>query len=89
MAIAVVFEFPKDSIEKYDKVLELEPRTKDQPARSSHVCYVLPNGGTGVIDVWDSEEAFGKFGEILMPAIEKAGLDTSTQPKIYPVHNTM
>jgi hypothetical protein len=38
MAIVVVFEFPKDSIEKYDKVLELEPRTKDRPARLFHIC---------------------------------------------------
>jgi hypothetical protein len=85
----VFFEFPMDSIDKYDKVLELEPRTKDQPARSSHVAYELPNGGFGVIDVWDSEEVFGKFGELLMPAIEKAGIDNSAQPKIIPVHNTM
>jgi hypothetical protein len=89
MAIAVRFEFPKDSIAKYDKVLELEPRTKDQPARSYHVAFELPDGGFGVVDVWDSEEAFAKFGEILMPAIEKAGIDTSAQPKIGPVHNTM
>ena len=89
MAIAVLFEFPKDSINKYDKVLELEPQTKDQPARSSHVAYEFPDGGFGVVDVWDSEEAFGKFGEILMPAIEKAGIDTAAQPKIFPVHNTI
>ena len=89
MAVAVLFEFPKDSLAKYDKVLELEPRTKDQPARSSHVAFEMPGGGFGVLDVWDSEEAFGKFGEILMPAIEQAGIDTSAQPKIYPVHNRM
>jgi hypothetical protein len=89
MAIVVVFEFPKDSIEKYDKVLELEPRTKDRPARLFHICSVLPNGGIGVVDVWESEEAFGKFGEVPMPAIEKAGLDISTQPKLFPVYNTM
>ncbi len=88
MAIVAHFEFPeKDSIDKYDQVLENEPRTKDQPARSVHVCYELPNRGFGVLDVWDSEEAFGKFGEILMPAIDKAGL--SAAPNVYPVHNTM
>ena len=89
MAIAVLFEFPKDSIEKYDKVLDLEPQTKDQAARSFHVSYELPGGGFGVVDVWDSEEAFAKFGEILRPAIEQAGIDTSVQPKIFPVHNTI
>jgi hypothetical protein len=88
MAIVAHLEFPeKDSIDKYDTVLETEPRTKDQPARSFHVCYELPNRGFGVLDVWDSEEAFGKFGEILMPAIDRAGLTAA--PNIYRVHNQM
>jgi hypothetical protein len=89
MAIVVLFEFPNDSIEKYNKVLEGEPRTREQPARSFHVAYELPTGGFGVIDVWDSEAAFGQFGEILMPAITAAGIDSSVQPKVFPVHNTL
>lgn len=88
MAIVAYFPFPeKDSIDKYDQVLAAEPRTKDQPARSFHVCFELPDRGFGVLDVWDSEEDFAKFGEILGPAMEKAGL--SAQPMISPVHHQM
>ncbi|HEV3450549.1 MAG TPA: hypothetical protein VG869_05020 [Acidimicrobiia bacterium] len=86
MAIAVLFEFPNDSVSKYDEVLQGEPKTRDQPARSFHVCFEMGNG-FGVLDVWDSEEAFGQFGEVLGPILERVGLQG--EPKIYPVHNTI
>ncbi|HEY8217296.1 MAG TPA: hypothetical protein VIH82_09185 [Acidimicrobiia bacterium] len=86
MAIAVVFEFPTDSVAKYDEVLKSEPATRTQPARSHHVCFET-DGGFTVVDVWDSPEAFEAFGAVLGPAIEKAGL--AAEPKVYPVHNTM
>ena len=86
MAIAVVFEFPKGSVAKYDKVLETAPATKQQPTRSYHVCFETPGGFT-VVDVWDSPEAFEAFGAVIGPALVAAGLET--EPKIYPVHNVM
>src|SRR3989442_5265148 len=86
MAIAVLFEFPNDSVDKYDEVLQMAPELKTQPARSYHVCYKL-GGGFGVVDVWDSEEAFSKFGELLGPVLEKLGIQG--QPTIRPVHNTI
>ena len=89
MAVAVLFEFPNSSLDQYDRVLELEPRTKDQPARTQHVAYELPGGGFAVLDVWESDEAFGRFGEILMPAIQQAGLESAGPPKVFPVHNTL
>lgn len=86
MAIAVLFEFPNDSIDKYDRILELEPRTKDQAARSFHVCFET-GAGFSVFDVWDSEEAFAAFGPIIGPMLEQVGLHA--EPKINQVHNTM
>ena len=86
MAIAVLFEFPNDSLSKYDEVLQGEPRTQDQPARSFHVCFEM-GSGFGVLDVWDSEEAFARFGDVLRPILAKVGLQG--EPKIYPVHNTI
>ena len=40
MAVALVFEFPNESVDKYEKVFEIggTPIT-DQPHRISHVCY--------------------------------------------------
>ncbi len=86
MAIAVLFEFPGESIEKYDRALKEHPEAMKQPARSAHVCYKTEDGW-GVIDVWDSPQAFEAFGAILGPAMQE--LELSATPKIYEVHNTM
>ncbi len=55
------------------------------PGRLHHVCI-----GTGdklkVVDLWESEEAFQKFGQTLMPIMQDIGLDPG-QPSAEPVHN--
>ena len=84
MAIVVLFEFPNDAVEKYDEALRMAPDLLDQPARPYHVCYET-NGGWGVVDVWESEEAFAKFGEVLGPVMQKIGLQA--EPQIRHVHN--
>jgi hypothetical protein len=40
--------------------------------------------GFRVVDVWESEEAFGRFGETLMPILQEIGAEG--QPEIYPAH---
>ena len=42
------------------------------------------NGGFRVVDVWESEEAFNRFGETLQPALEDLGTDVSME--MYPAH---
>lgn len=86
MAIAVTFEFPGESIEKYDQALAKSPELRSQPARSHHICFLTDNGWT-VVDVWESEEAFAKFGEVLGPVLQE--LQLNAQPQVNPVHNTM
>ena len=41
-------------------------------------------GGFRVVDVWESEEAFNRFGETLRPALEDLGTDVSME--MYPAH---
>ena len=86
MAIAVVFEFPNDSVDKYDQALAEQPELREQPGRTHHICFEV-GAGWNVIDVWESEDAFAKFGEVLGPTMQRLGLEA--EPKIYPVHNTM
>ena len=64
MAVAAVFEFPKEAIEAYDRNLELHPELLDQPNRRCHVCFETKNGYM-VVDVWESLEAFEEFGKVL------------------------
>jgi hypothetical protein len=40
--------------------------------------------GFRVVDVWESEEACNKFGEVLAPLLQEVGIDGP--PEIYPAH---
>jgi len=82
MAIAAVFEFPSEPVEKYHKVFEAGEVIVNQPDRIHHVCYRTGTGFT-VIDVWADERSFAAFGEILGPAVQHVGLDA--KPVVYPV----
>ncbi len=83
MAIAAVFEFPSESVDKYEKVFELGgPAIVNQPKRLQHVCYRTESGFT-VVDVWADEQSFAAFGETIGPAMQRAGLDG--KPAVYPV----
>ena len=84
MAIVAVFEFPGESVDKYEKVFEAGgSQVFDQPNRLHHVCYQTDTGFT-VVDVWADEQSFAAFGEIIGPAIHKAGLDA--EPAVYAAH---
>lgn len=56
------------------------------PASTYHVCFEAGSGWT-VVDVWEWEESFAQFGELLGPVPRKTGL--STEPKVHPVHNAI
>ena len=86
MAIAVVFEVPNDSIDKYDQALAESPELRDQPGRTHHTCFKV-GSGWNVVDVWESEETFAKFGEVLGPTLQRPELQA--EPRTSPVHNTM
>ena len=83
MAIVAVFEFPGESVDKYEKVFEVGgPAVFDQPNRLHHVCYETGSGFT-VVDVWADEQSFAAFGEIIGPATQKAGLEA--KPAVHEV----
>jgi len=86
MAIAAVFEFPGEPVEKYHKVFEAGEAIVNQPGRQYHVCYRTDNGFT-VIDIWTDEQSFAAFGQTLGPAVQNAGLDA--RPAVYPVEQIM
>jgi hypothetical protein len=73
MSIAVLFDCSTDTLAQYEKAFELCPELADQPARPYHLC-VSSGSGFQVIDVWESEEAFAKFGEVLGPVLGQVNL---------------
>ena len=88
MAIVAYFETDFTS-QQYDQVISgLEAKGLAAPAgRQYHVAWDTPQGWR-VLDVWDSEEALGKFAEDLMPIIAASGATPPT-PQIHPLVNTI
>jgi hypothetical protein len=75
------------SAAQYDEVTKnLEAAGFGKPkGRIFHVCYGDP-GNMHVTDVWDSMENLQAFGQVLMPLLQKTGVDPG-QPGINGVHN--
>lgn len=92
MAIVAVFQGPTLTRARYEaSILELTggrarvEKPSDWPVEGLlvHVAGETARGFR-VIDVWESEEAFRRFGEKLAPIMAKLGL--AEQPEVYPVH---
>ena len=91
MAIVAVFESPSLTQQKYE---ESARRVTGKPRLASPadwpvaglLAHVAGQGAKGfrVVDVWESEEAFRRFGEKLMPVLKALGVEG--QPDIYPAH---
>ena len=86
MAIVVEFNTPGMTAAQYDSIItDLENKGAGSPdGRASHVA-APSSDGWFVVDVWESQEQFDKFGEVLVPLVQAAGI-TAT-PKVRPVHN--
>jgi hypothetical protein len=83
MAIVAVFEFPDASVHQYEKVFEVGGAPiLEQPSRRYHVCYRTDTGFV-VVDVWDDEQSFASFGEVIGPALQSAGLNGG--PVVHPL----
>jgi hypothetical protein len=49
----------------------------------AHITGQGPNGFR-VVDVWESEDGFRRFGETLVPILQEMGVEE--QPEVYPAH---
>lgn len=92
MAIGVLFEFPGVSAEQYEEVCrnlnngELMTTLADWPNEGCLFHVAGPTeGGFRIVDVWESAEAFQRFGETLVPLLEKVAFP-QVEPQIFPVH---
>lgn len=89
MAILMIHDGSDGTLAQYDQVIqELEATGHgNPPGRLSHVA-ARKGDGYLVVDVWESQEAFERFGQTLGPLLEKAG-GRIAPPQVYPVHNTI
>ena len=93
MPIVAVFQAPSLTREMYEETVRKLTGGKksrmetlaDWPVPGL-LMHAAGQSATGfrVVDVWESEEAFRKFGEKLMPIMKEVGVEGA--PDIYPAH---
>jgi len=85
--VMVMFEFPGATTKQYDNIMkDLNAMgTLNNNGLIFHSCSSNSKGLT-ICDVWESESAISRFGEILYPLLKKHGIK-AVQPEIIPLHN--
>ena len=92
MPVVAVFQSPSLTQERYDESVRRLTGGKsrlESPADwpvEGLLAHIAGQGESGfrVVDVWESEDAFRRFGETLMPILQEIGVEG--QPEIYPAH---
>ena len=89
MALGFYFTHGGFTPAKYDEVIkQLDAAGVGSPkGRSIHVA-LESDGGVQVFDVWDSQEEFDAFGEVLVPILAAAGVELNP-PMVADVHNVI
>jgi hypothetical protein len=93
MAVMLFMEAPGASLEDYDRVNEIMGLRGDGDAPEGLIHHTAGHDGNGIVivDVWESEEAIGRFfDERLGAALGEVGVEVKGgKPQILPVHNAL
>ena len=92
MSVLMLLEMPGATIDQYEQVNEAMgiSGTADAPEGLVEHVVGVADDGLIVADVWESEEALGRFVERqLRPALEKAGVPPGPEARMHPVHNRL
>jgi hypothetical protein len=90
--VPVVAVFEGVTQEQYEETVRKLAPGKDRLESPSDwpveglLVHVAGQGPSGfrVVDVWESEEAFGRFGEALLPMLQELGVQA--EPQVYSAH---
>ena len=84
--VLVQFSSPGMTAKQFDQAWdELRKAGQEHPVGLIHHVAGQQGNNWVVVDVWESEELFNKFGETLTPILEKVGV-TLVPPVITPVY---
>ena len=95
MAVVAVFQGPTVTQAKYEESVRRltggKPRmgnASDWPVKGLLV-HIAGQGPKGfrIVDVWESEESFKRFGEKLVPILKELGMEG--EPELYPAHTVV
>jgi hypothetical protein len=92
MPVVLVHQGPTLTQERYEEAARritgggLRLRTPADWPVDGLLVHTAGQGGGGfrVVDVWESEEAAGRFGTILMPILQEIGV--TDLPEVYEAH---
>ena len=87
MAVVMVMHWPEVKVEDYEEARRRVDWEGDQPEGGlSHVSWF--KDGLRVVDVWESQADFERFGEErLMPVVKgELGLETEPEVRFAPLH---
>jgi hypothetical protein len=88
--IGVYFQPKGLTLAQFDEVdrrvdQKLEEAGQEAPEGAFHTSCFGEDGQLSVFQIWESPEAFEKFGNTLMPILAEVGVEAG-QPTIVPVH---
>jgi hypothetical protein len=89
MSIVVRFHPTNVTIAQYEDVVRREKGAGVRfppDGREYHVCFGT-DGDLHVSEIWDSQEQFQAYGEVLMPILADVGIQFSGEPEVFEVHN--
>lgn len=88
MTVGVRIQFPGLSQEEFDRVNRHVDPDGDPPAGLLFHASGPIDGGWGVLDFWESREAFDAFSSRIQSSVEAAGVQLKGAPDIkdFPVH---
>jgi hypothetical protein len=90
MPIAVQMDFPGATLEMYDTAcskMGLSPKGPGPAGAISHFA-AKTDSGIRVVDVWESQELFDKFGQDQIgPITQEVGFPNPPTTQILEVHN--
>lgn len=92
MSVVLIHQGPSLTQERYEEIIRRLTGGKSRMESPSDwpveglLVHAAGQGPQGfrVVDVWRSEEACNRFGEILGPILQEVGVDDP--PEIYPAH---
>jgi hypothetical protein len=87
MATIMLMHWREATPEQYDQAREKVGWDRDVPAGAKLHVSGFGDDGLHVLDVWESEQAFGTFMEQrLQPAIQEIGIQGQPDVKFFPLH---
>ena len=86
MAIAVVMKFNGVSLEQYDQVVDRMGFDRGGAGGPGGIFHWVTQteDGLQITDVWESKDAFERFGGVIGPILQDLGV--TVQPEVYPAH---